>query len=126
VIELVDRTAIELGRGDELIARLHQRMKNHRLRRMTRSDSERGGRALQRRDPLLQRRRRRVGDARVDVAKRLQAEQRGGVVDVVEDEGGRLIDRRRPRSRRRVGPRPRVDRQGGKSRLVGGGHGVSL
>ncbi len=126
VIELVDRAAVELGRSDELVARLHQRVKDDRLRRVARGDGQRGGRALQRRDPLLQRRRRRVGDAGVDVAERLQAEQRRGVVDVVEDESGRLVDRRDPRAGGRIRPGPRVDRQGGKAGFVVSGHGGSL
>ena len=126
VIELIDRAAVELGRGDEFVAGLHQRVERHDLRRMARGDGERGRRALQRRDPLFERRRRRIGDAGVDIAERLQAEQRGGVVDVVEHEGGRLVDRRRARAGRRVRPRSGVDRQGRKSRLAGGGHGVSL
>jgi hypothetical protein len=59
--------------------------------------------------PLLQHRLRRVHDAGVDVAERLQAEQRGRVVDVVEDIGGRLVDRRRARARGRVGLCARVN-----------------
>ena len=125
VIELVDRAAVELGRGDEFVAGLHQRVEDDRLRGVAGGDGERRRRALERGDALFQRRRRRVGDAGVDVAERLQAEQRGGVIDVVENEGGRLVDRRDPRARGRIGPRPGVDRQGGKAGFVDGGHGVS-
>ena len=52
--ELVDRAAIELARGDELIARLHQRMEHDRLRRVPRGDGERGRAPLQGRDALLE------------------------------------------------------------------------
>ncbi len=60
----------------------------------------------------LQHRVRRIGDAGVDVAERLEAEQRGGVIDVVEHEAGRLVDRRGPRARSRIGGGPRMDREG--------------
>ena len=53
---------------------------------------ERGRAAFERSDALLQHCIGRVADARIDVAESLQAEQRGGVVDIVEDEGGRLVD----------------------------------
>ena len=94
--ELVDRAAIELARGDELIARLHQRMEHDRLRRVSRGDGERGRAALQGRDALLEHGLGRVADARIDVAEGLEIEQRRGVVDVLEHEGGRLVDRRCP------------------------------
>src|SRR6185437_16252336 len=42
-------------------------------------------------------------DARVDIAERLQPEQRGGVVGIVEDEGCGLIDRRDARAGGRIG-----------------------
>ena len=77
---------------------------------------ERGRRAFERGDALLERRGRRVGDAGIDVAERLQPEQRGGVVDVVEHEGGRLVDRRDARAGRRIGPRAGVDREGRETR----------
>ncbi len=117
VIELVDRAAVELGRGDEFVAGLHQRVEDDRLRGVAGGDGERRRRALERGDALFQRRGRRVGDAGVDVAERLQAEQRGGVVDVVEDEGGRLVDRRDPRAGGRVGPGARRGSTGWKSRV---------
>src|SRR5258708_15685028 len=49
---------------------------------------------------------------RVDVAEIVQVEERGGVVDIVEHIGGRLIDRRRARAGHRVGRRPGMDRAG--------------
>ena len=86
---------------------------------MAGGDGERRRAAFERRDALLQHGAGRVADARVDVAERLQAEQRGGVVDVVEDEGRGLVDRRRARARRRVGLGAGVDRERGEARGVG-------
>ena len=47
---------------------------------------------FERRDALLEHVGGRVHDARVDVAEFLQREQRGGVVGILEDEGGGLVD----------------------------------
>ena len=57
----------------------------------------------------------RVADAGVDVAEGLQPEQRGGVVDVVEHEGGGLVDRGCARARRGIGLRARMDGKGGET-----------
>ena len=72
-------------------------------------DGECGRAAFERRDALFEHRLRRVHDARVDVAEGLQPEQRGGVVGVVEDVGGRLVDRRGARAGRRIGLGAGVD-----------------
>ena len=117
MIELVDRAAIQLLRGDEFVARLHQRMHDQHLRRMAGGDSEPGRAALERRDPLLQHGAGRIADTRVDVAEGLQAEQRGGVIDVVEHEGCGLIDRCRTRAGGRIRLRAGVDGEGGKAGL---------
>ena len=115
VIELVDRAAIELGRGDEFIAGRQQGMKGEEFRRVSRRDAERGRAAFQSRDALFEHRRRRVCDARVDVAESLQAEQRGGMIDVVEDEGRRLVDRRGAGAGRGIGLGAGVDGKGGEA-----------
>ncbi len=65
--------------------------------------------AFERRDALLEHRLGRVHDTRVDVAEGLQPKQRGGVVGVVEDVGGRLVDRRSARAGRRIRLGPGVD-----------------
>ena len=122
VAELVDGAAIEPLCRDDLVAGLHQRVEHDELRPMAGCDGERRGAALQRSDALLQHRLRRVPDARVDVAEGFQREQRGGVLDVVEDEGGGLVDRRGARAGRRVGLRPRMDRQCRKARSAFLGH----
>jgi hypothetical protein len=51
--ELVDRAAIELTRGDELIAWLKKGVEHEHLRRVTRGDGKPGGAAFERRDALL-------------------------------------------------------------------------
>jgi hypothetical protein len=116
VIELVDRAAVELPTGNELIARLEQRMENEELRCMTGGDGERGGAAFERGDAPFERRLCRIVDARVDVAEHFQAEQRGGVVGVVEHEGSGLIDRRRARACRGVGGGARMHGECGEFR----------
>ena len=116
VIELIDRAAVELAAGNELIARLEQRVEDEELRRVPRGDGKRRGAAFQRRDAPFQHGLRRVVDARVDVAEHFQPEQRGGVVGVVEDEGGGLIDRRRPRAGCGIRGGARMDGQGSKLR----------
>ena len=113
--ELVDRAAIEFARGDEFVAGLQQLLEHHHLRGMAGSDGERRGAAFQRRDALFQHGGGRVGDAGIDVAERLQAEQRRGVVGVVEHERRGLIDRRRARAGGRVGLRAGMDGEGGKA-----------
>ena len=110
--ELGERAAIEIARGDELVARLHQREEGQELRRMTRRRGDRGAPALERRDPLLEHRHGRVGQPRIDVAEIVQVEERGGVIDVVEHIGRRLIDRGRARAGRRIGRGAGMDRAG--------------
>ncbi len=53
---------------------------------MPRRDRKPGGAAFERRDALFQHCIGRVADAGIDVAERLQAEQRGRVIDVLEYE----------------------------------------
>ena len=120
VIELVDRAAVELPAGHELVARLQQGVEHDHLRGVTRGDGERRRAAFERGDALLQHGLGRAADARVDVAERFEAEQRGGVVDVVEDVGGGLIDRRDARAGRGVGCGAGMDGERGKpGRIVG-------
>src|SRR5581483_3034107 len=86
--ELGQRAAVEVLRGDELVAGLHQGEEDQELRGMAGSRSERGAPAFEAGNSLLQHRDGRVRQARVDVAEIVQVEERGGVVDVVEDVGG--------------------------------------
>ena len=80
-----------------------QRQQRHHLRRHAGGGGERGAAAFERRDALLEHRDRRVGDARVDVAERLQVEQARRVIGAVEHERRRLVDRQRARAGRGVG-----------------------
>ena len=87
VRELVDRSAIELPRRDELIPWLEQRVEDQHLRGVTGRHRKRRRPAFKRRDPLLEHGLGRIGDARIDVAERLEVEQRRRVIDIVEHEG---------------------------------------
>ena len=92
-----------MSRRDEIVAGLHEVVEHQHLRGMARCRGQRRRAAFERRDALFQHRLRRVHDAGVDVAEGLQPEQRGGMVGIVEDEGGRLVDRRGARAGRRIG-----------------------
>ena len=109
VAELGQRPAVQLARRDDVIARLQERVEREQLGGVAGRRSHGGPPALERRDPLLERGHGRVGDARVDVAERLEVEQGGRVVDVLEDVGGRLVDRHVARSGDRVGSCAGVD-----------------
>jgi len=74
MVELIDRAAVELARGDEFVARLEQYVKHDHLRGMTRRHREARGAAFERRNALLQHCIGRVADARINIAERLQAE----------------------------------------------------
>ena len=118
--ELVDRAAIEFARGDEFVTGLQQLLKHHHLRGMAGRHRQRGRTAFERCDALFQHRIGRVADARVDVAERLQSEQRCGVISIVEHEGCGLIDRRRACARGRVRLRAGVNGECGKAGLAVG------
>jgi hypothetical protein len=120
VVELVDRAAIKLLRGDEFVARAHQAVHGHHLRGVAGGDGQAGGAAFERGDALLQHGIGRIADAGIDVAEGLQAEQRRGVVDILEHERGGLIDRRGTRAGGRVRLGAGMDRERGKAwRAVG-------
>ena len=70
---------------------------------MAGGDRETRGAAFERGDAFLQHGAGWIADAGVDVAEGLQAEQRGCVLDIVEHEGGGLINRRCTRAGGRVG-----------------------
>src|SRR5262249_24841795 len=85
----------KLARGDEIIAWLEQRMEHDHLRTMPRGYGKPRSAAFERSHALLQHRLGRVGDARIDVAERLEIEQSRRVVHVVEHIGRGLVDRSR-------------------------------
>src|SRR5262249_29156421 len=66
-----------------------------------------------------------IGDPRVDEARLLQIEERGGVVAVAEDVAGGLVDRHGARARRRVGPLSRMEAQRREAWEPGVRHGES-
>ena len=110
VDEQVVAAAVERARRDDMAARPHQRHHRERERRLARRRADRADAALERREPLFEHRRRRVRDARIDVARARQVEQRGRLVGVAEDVGRGLVDRHGARAGRRVGPVAGVDR----------------
>ncbi|MCY1242047.1 hypothetical protein D9M72_549850 [compost metagenome] len=116
--ELIDRAAIEPVCGDEIVARAHDRVEDEKLGRMPGGNRQRRGTAFERCEALFQHRLRRVHDAGVDIAELLQAEESGCMIGVVEDETGRLVDRRRPGARRRIWLRSGVDRERAETRIV--------
>ena len=87
--------------------------RQHRDRggRHARRGRERPHPALEHRHALLERGVRRVDDARVGVAEAVEVEEVGRVLRVLEDVGGRLVDRLRARARRRVHALAGVDLQ---------------
>src|SRR5690606_21055481 len=109
--ELVDRAAVELAGGNEIVTRLHKRVERKQMRRLPGCGGECRRTALERGDALLQNRLGGVHDASVDIAERLQAEQRGCVVGAVEHEGGGLIDRRGTRAGSGIWLGSRMDRK---------------
>ncbi len=114
--ELVDRAAIELSRRDEFVAGPQQLLQHHHLGSVSGRYCERRRAAFQRCDALFQHRGGRIADARIDVAERLQSEQRGGMVGIVEHERCGLIDRRHPRAGGGIGLRAGMHGEGRKSR----------
>src|ERR1700722_20236693 len=83
--------------------------------------------ALQAGDALLQHRDGRVAQARIDIAVALQVEERGGVVDILENIGGGLVDRGRARTGGGVGGGSGMNGKGLEAVRALGGHGkVSL
>ena len=78
--ELRVGAAVERARGDDVVAVLREREQRDHLRGHAGGRRQRRAAALQRGDALLERRDRRIRNARIDVAERLQVEQRRRVV----------------------------------------------
>src|SRR5216684_1832958 len=96
--EQIDGAAVERGGRDDVVAGAEQRGDGEMHRGHAARGAHRADARLERREPLLQHGRRRVGDAGVDVSGALQVEQGGGVVRILEHERGGLIDRRGARA----------------------------
>ena len=126
VLEQVVRSAVDGARGDDVIPRLRDVQHGERLRGLAARDEKGTGAPLECREALLHDVRRRVHDARVDVAELGQREEVRGVVGVVEYVGRGLVDGRRARLRGGVGLRARVDLLGLEAPVLGCGHVVLL
>ena len=79
VVEQVDRRAEDAARGDDVVAALQQPHHARQDRRHAGSHRDALFRAFQRGEPLLEHRHGRIGEARIDVARLLADEARGGL-----------------------------------------------
>eukprot|EP00906_Rhabdomonas_costata_P008898 RCo012629 len=93
-LELVESAAVQVGRGDDIVALRAQRGDGQELRSVARRGRQGCQPALQRGHPLLEHIRGGVHDPGVDVAKLLQTEKPRGVLVAVEDVGRGGVDRR--------------------------------
>ena len=107
VVEQVVRAAVQRARRDDVRARAHAASRSRGAAPPVRSRSRSRRRRLRARRCAPRAPRRRVGDARIDVARALHVEQRRRVVAVRKHERRGLVDRRRARAGRRIGPRAR-------------------
>ena len=114
VVEEIVGAAVERGGGDDLVAGRGQRGDGERLRRLARGRGQRRRAAFERRHALLKDVGGGVHDAGVDVAELLQREQAAGVVGVLEDVGGGLVDGHGARAGGGVGRLAGVNGQRGK------------
>ena len=122
VRQQIDGAAIERGGGHDVVAGIEQGCDGqmhcgHAARRRDRADA-----VFQRRQPLLQYRDRRIGDAGIDVAGAFEVEQCGGVVGILEHVRRGLVDRDRARSRHGIGMLSRMEGQGFKAGRLRCGH----
>ena len=118
----IDRAAIE-GRGrNNMIAGIQQRGDGEMHRRHAACGADRADAVFQRRQALLQHGRRRIGNARVDVAGAFKVEQACGVIGIVEHIRGGLVNRHGTRACDRVGMLPGVQAQSLEGRRFRSGH----
>ena len=110
--EQVPGAAVEIRRGDEIVAGMADVLDREQRRRLARAQRQRGDAALEGGDPRLQHVVRRVHDAAVDVAELGQAEQVGGMLGVAELVAGGLVDRHRHRVGRRIAAIARMQYDG--------------
>ena len=94
--------AVELGHGDDVVARFGQVEDRVGDRRLARSQRQRSDAAFHRRHPLLQHIVGRVHDAGVDIAGHRQVEKVGAVLGVIKFIGDGLVYRHRDRLGRRL------------------------
>ena len=91
-MEEIVGAAVERGGGDDLFAGVGEGGDGEGLGGLAGGGGEGGDSAFERGDALLEDVGGGVHDAGVDVAELLQGEEAGGVVGVVEDVGGGLVD----------------------------------
>ena len=103
VVQQVLGAAVKRGRRHDVRPRAHQRGDRQMQRRLAAGRGDRANAAFERCHPLFEHRIGRIADPRIDVARALEVEQRGGVVAGFEHEGGGEVDRHSARARRRVG-----------------------
>ena len=108
----IDRAAIERGGGDDMVAGIHQRCDRKMQRGHAARGADRADAVFQRRQPLLEHGRGRVGNAGIDVAGALQVEQRCGVVGILKHVGSGLVDRDGACARYGIGMLARMQAQG--------------
>ena len=123
VVEQVVGSAVQRARRDDVPAGPHQRRDGEVQGRLPAGGRDGPHAAFERRDPLLEHGAGRIRDARVDVPRALHVEQRRRVIGVREDERRALVDRRRPRAGRGIGPRAGVKRKRVEAMRPGTGHG---
>ena len=100
----------------------HQRRDREMQRRLAAGGADGADAALERRDALLEHGDGGVRDPRIDVAGALEIEQRGGMIDVAEDVGRRLVDRHRARAEDRVRMLARMQAERVEFQEFGVGH----
>ena len=104
----------------------HQRGNAQVQRRLAAGRCDGANAAFKRRDALLQHRVGRVADARVNVSRALQIEERSGLVTGLENEGRGEVNWHRARTGCRVRRGTGVQCQGVKARVRVAGHGFPL
>ena len=95
-----------------MVARSHQWKQGDHLGGVAGGGAGGAAAAFEGGDAFLQHRHRGVGQAAVDIAEGLQIEQRGGVVGVLENISGGLVNRRRAGAGHRIGGGAGMHRQG--------------
>ena len=103
VVQQVLGAAVKRGRRHDVRSRAHQRGDRQVQRRLAAGRGDRADAAFERRHPLFEHRVGRIADARINMARALEVEQRGGMVAGFEYEGGCEVDRHRARAGCRVG-----------------------
>ena len=108
----VPRPAIQVGGRHDVVPRPRQVLHRQRTRRLPRRHRQRPHPPFHRRHPLLQRVRRRVHDAGIDVPQLLQREQVRRMVRAVELKRRRLINRHGDRAGALIPPPTGMDGHG--------------